>query len=106
MCIFSFFFGEKETAHAKASERTRRRQNRSRNYPRRGETGEQTAADSMINKFIVLFRHAAHGLGRSDTRRDIVTRYCAARLIRGNKFFIQPARLSDTNEFDIQLNTR
>lgn len=62
----------------------------------------------MINKFIVLFRHAAQGPGRSDTRPDIVTRYCAARLIRGNKFFIQNAapRLSDTNEFDIQLNTR
>lgn len=45
----------------------------------------------MINKFIVLFRHAAQGPGRSDTRPDIVTRYCAARLIRGNKFFIQNA---------------
>lgn len=57
----------------------------------------------MINKFIVLFRHRP-APDRSDTRRDIVTRYCAARLIRGNKFFIPAARLSDTNEFDIQLN--
>lgn len=96
--IFLYYFHEVET-RARESERTS-----TRNYPRRGETGEQTAADSMINKFIVLFRHAAHGSGRSDTRQDIVTRYCAARLIRGNKFFVQPARLSDTNEFDIQLN--
>lgn len=44
-----------------------------RNYPQRRRRKE-TAADSMINKFIVLFRHAAHGPGRSDIRGQISLR--------------------------------
>lgn len=74
---FPSLFREEESLSAKAKRQTLPRAKAPppppRNYPQRRRRKE-TAADSMINKFIVLFRHAAHGPGRSDIRGQISLR--------------------------------